>query len=568
MGARSIIYLDCRPAGKPLDTHASGIETVRLHGVDAGNGPMWQCAPPSSGPGPTAMSSTPALPAVEVRHTLRQIPLSVAGATGFVGSLCVLMGVVQARSPFVSKLPDAWFFGSGHRTGTSQNATFLGIMLVYVGVALMIGSWYEIVRTLRRTPMTDLGPVVAIMIAWATPVMVMPPLFSRDVYSYAAQGELVARGLNPYAHSVGVLGPSRFLSLVDPQWRHGTVPYGPAWERLSGAIVQATNHNILGALVGFRAVALVGVGLIAWGVPVLARSVGRDPAVACALAVLNPLVLLVLLGGAHNDALMLGLLVAGCAFARRNHIFVGLLMCSLAAEVKIPALIGALFIGWWWSDEAANWRQRLPRVAGAIFIAVAMMATIGFFSGLGWRWIDGLNSSVAVVSWVDPVTAVGLSLSHLSSAVGFGAHQQAYVESARAVGLGLAAVASVGLILRSGRMDSVRVLGWSLLAFVVLGPVIWPWYETWGFVFLAVVAEAWTLRVLLALSAVACFADVPSVHSYETSNPLLAITCWSVVLGLIVAYAAVRLLPALLPLAKQTRQEVTTCAGDPTSGRR
>ena len=141
------------------------------------------------------MSSTPALPAVEVRPTLRQIPLSVVGATGFVGSLCVLMGVVQARSPFVSKLPDAWFFGIGHGTGTSQNATFLGIMLVYVGVALMIGSWYEIVRTLRRTPMTDLGSVVAVMIAWATPVMLMPPLFSRDVYSYAAQGEMVARGL-------------------------------------------------------------------------------------------------------------------------------------------------------------------------------------------------------------------------------------------------------------------------------------------------------------------------------------------------------------------------------------
>ena len=41
---------------------------------------------------------------------------------------------------------------------------------------------------------------------------------------------------------------------------------------------------------------------------------------AFGLAVLNPAVLLVLLGGAHNDALMLGLLVAGCALARRHHV--------------------------------------------------------------------------------------------------------------------------------------------------------------------------------------------------------------------------------------------------------
>ncbi len=393
--------------------------------------------------------------------------------------------------------------------------------------------------------MTHIGPVVAIGVAWAMPVMIMPPLFSRDIYSYASQGEMVARGFNPYAHGVSVLGQNRFLSLVDPQWRHGAVPYGPAWERLSGGIVQVTNHNILGALVGFRVVALVGVGLIAWGVPVLARSVGRDPTVAFALAVLNPLVLLVLLGGAHNDALMLGLLVAGCAFARRNHVLIGLLMCSLAAEVKIPALIGVLFIGWWWSDEAPSWRYRLPRVAGAVLIAMAMMATIGLLSGLGWRWIDGLNSSGTVVSWVDPVTAAGLSLSHISNALGFGTHQAAYIESTRAAGLGLAAVISVGLVLRSSRMETVQALGWSLLAFVVLGPVIWPWYETWGFVFLAVVAEAWTLRMLLAFSAVACFADVPSVHTYDTSNPLIAMVCWCILLGSIVAYAAIRLVPSL-----------------------
>ena len=73
---------------------------------------------------------------------------------------------------------------------------------------------------------------------------------------------------------------------------------------------------------------------------------------------LNPLVLLVLLGGAHNDALMLGLLVAGCAAARRNHILIGLVLCALAAEVKVPALIGAVFIGWWWSEGSAAWRQR------------------------------------------------------------------------------------------------------------------------------------------------------------------------------------------------------------------
>jgi hypothetical protein len=79
---------------------------------------------------------------------------------------------------------------------------------------------------------------------------------------------------------------------------------------------------------------------------------------------------------------------------------------------------------------------------------------------------------------------------------------------------------------------------------VVLGPVVWPWYETWGFVFLAVIAEAWTLRLLLALSAVACFADLPSIRFFETTNPPLAIVCWTLLVGMTIAYVLLRLAPS------------------------
>lgn len=480
-----------------------------------------------------------------MHHTLRQIPLTAAGTTGTLGSLCVLIGVSQSGSPFTSKLPNAWFFGLGSGSSNgSHDGTFIGIIVLYLGVVLLIGSWCEVVRTLRRNPATSVRTVLAIIVAWAAPVLVMPPLFSRDVYSYAAQGELISRGLNPYVHGPTALGSNPYLRLVDPIWKSARAPYGPAWERLSGGIVHLARHDVVATIVGFRLVALAGVALIAWGVPALARSVGRDPAAALGLAVLNPLVLLVLLGGAHNDALMLGLLVAGCAAARRNHILIGLVLCALAAEVKVPALIGALFIGWWWSEGASSWRQRAPRVGGSILFAVGLMAGIGLVSGLGWRWLSGLSDPGVVVSWVDPVAAVGLALSHAFEALGFGSHSAAYVQSARAVGLALAAATSVGLVLKS-RVGVMQALGWSLLAFVVLGPVVWPWYETWGFVFLAVIAERWTLRLLLALSAIGCFADLPSTHYFDTTTPALAIACWTLLASLIIAYGVLRLAPSI-----------------------
>jgi hypothetical protein len=476
---------------------------------------------------------------------LHQVPLWVAGTTGCVGSAFVLIGVAQSGSPFTSKLHDAWFFGLGHGASSAgHNSTFLGVATVYLGVLLMFGSWCEVIRTLRRRQRTPVKEVLAIIFAWAVPVIVMPPLFSRDVYSYAAQGEMVSRGINPYAHGPTALGPSPYLTLVDPIWRHAHAPYGPAWERLAGWIVQLARHDVIATIVGFRIVALLGIALIAWGILGLARSVDRDPATALALAVLNPLVLLVLLGGAHNDALMLGLLVAGCAAARRGHVLVGLTLCALAAEVKVPALIGALFIGWWWSDEAASWRTRVTKIIEAILAVAALVAIIGLLCGLGWRWLGGLSDPGVVVSWADPMTAVGLALGHAAGALGLGHHVSTFIRFARALGLVLAACLSVGLMLRY-RTDTVRALGWSLLAFVILGPIVWPWYETWGFVFLAVIAESWTLSLLLALSAVACFADLPGIRYYQSTDPALAVICWALLVSAVIAYGVLRLLPSI-----------------------
>jgi hypothetical protein len=509
------------------------------------------CPAQVSGAEGSAAARVVIVPATEARfgfrdRTLVPFPLIRAGVAGCIGSLGILAGITEGNSPFVEKLPGAWFFGISVSSGLAvTGGTFWGVMLVYAGVALMVGSWFEIVRTLRRQPSTPLGAVAAIAAVWALPILFTPPLFSRDVYSYAAQGEMVARGINPYVHGPSALGSGRFASLVDPLWLRASAPYGPAWERLSEGVVRLAHHDVLATIVGFRLVALVGVCLIAVGIPTLARALGSDPAVALAVGVLNPLVLLVLLGGAHNDALMLGLLVVSCALAQRNHVMVALALCALAAEVKIPALIGAIFIGWWWSGADATVRRRVPRVIIAVTTAVGLTAAIGAVCGLGWRWLSDLSDPAVVVSWLDPATAVGLILGPTASLFGYPHHTPMFVNVSRAAGLGLAATISVVLVLRARRIRPLQGLGWSLLVFVVLGPVIWPWYETWGFVFLAVVAEGWTLRIVLALSAVACFADVPAARFLAPPDPVVGAICWVILVGVAVAYAALRLVPSL-----------------------
>jgi hypothetical protein len=467
------------------------------------------------------------------------VRLFLLGAVGTAGSCCVLLGVLRPGSPFVAQGASSWFWTSPAIPAGNQETAgqFLGIMLVYVGLALLLGAWFETIRA-TRTARIPLRHLLLVLVAWAAPILFAPPLFSRDVYSYAAQGQMVSKGLNPYLHGPSVLGRGPFLTLVDPLWRHATAPYGPAWERLSGWVVQLSGHRVVWAALGFRLAALIGLALVAWGVPALARAAGRDSTVAFAVAVLNPLVLLVLLGGAHNDALMLGLLVLGCVLAARHHPLAGLACCALAAEVKAPALLAALFIGWAWWAEGQSLRQRLAKAIVAVCLTLALMAAIGAAVDLSWRWVGALLGAGTVVSWLDPVTAVGLALANLAHALGYHGSPNPFVRGSRFIGLAVAAATTIRMLVRPPRPEPVRALGWSIFAFVLLGPVIWPWYYAWAFVFLAVVAEGWTLRIVVALTTIACFATMPTPRLLTSAPTLDLVIGWLALGAAVIAYVA------------------------------
>ncbi len=513
-------------------------------------------------PGSISASRQRLSPAIACDDGLR---LLLLGAVGAVGSCCVLLGVLRPGSPFVVQDASSWFWTSpavpaGHPESSGQ---FLGIMLVYLGIAVLLGAWLETIRTTRTGSRVELRQLLLVLLAWAAPILLAPPLFSRDVYSYAAQGQMVSKGLDPYLHGPSVLGGGRFVTLVDPLWRHATAPYGPAWERLSGWVVQLSGHRVLWAVVGFRVVAVIGLALLAWGVPALARAVGRSATIAFTVAVLNPLVLLVLLGGAHNDALMLGLLVLGCALAARRHVLAGLACCALAAEVKAPALIAVIFIGWAWWGAGLGLRQRLAKTLLAVCFTVALMAAIGAAAELSWRWVGALFGAGTVVSWLDPVTAVGLALAHITHALGYHGGSGAFVDSSRIIGLGIAVVISVRLLTRPRGLEPVRALGLSIFAFVLLGPVIWPWYYAWAFAFLAVVAEGWTLYLVAALSGVACFADMPTPRLLISAPTSDVVVGWVALSVLVLAYVAGRRRRGRDRSSEQEEERVASSASRP-----
>jgi hypothetical protein len=446
------------------------------------------------------------------------------GACGFAGAMLVLAGAAQPASPFASKLPGSWWFGlSAPSAGVSAGTQgqWLGVALVYAGMVALLAAWYGVVTVCRCGGLVPLRLLAGIGVAWALPIMVGPPLMSRDVYAYAAQGALAARGGNPYRTSVARLAGSPYLHLVDPLWRHATSPYGPLFLELARAAAAGGGRHALVTVLGVRLVAVTGMVLLAVAVPSIASSYGRSPATAFALAVLNPLLLLTLVGGAHNDALMLGLLAAGIALARTGRAVPAVVLCALAATVKVPAFAGVIFIGWSWPGSAAGWRRRIGPVAGAVAGGAVVVAAVSLASGWGWRWLTAADPG-KVVSWLDPATAAGLLAAKLTAAAGLGAHTAAAVAAARVVALTAAVAVGLVLLWRTDRIDLPAALGWTLLAVAVLGPVVWPWYETWGLALVAVTARTAARRAVFVISAVGCFATIPSHVSGPSAALMVA----------------------------------------------
>ena len=117
-------------------------------------------------------------------------------------------------------------------------------------------------------------------------------------------------------------------------------------------------NGYLAALL-FRLVALVGVALLAVYVPRLARMHGIDADRALWLGVLNPVVLMHFVSGAHNDALLVGLIVAGLAFASAQRCVWGAVLISLAVAIKPVAIIALPFTGLLWAGVGADWARRI-----------------------------------------------------------------------------------------------------------------------------------------------------------------------------------------------------------------
>jgi alpha-1,6-mannosyltransferase len=428
---------------------------------------------------------------------------------GFVAILAICIGASLPSSPFKLEMPGAWFFGVPKTTGASHWGVYFVLAAVYGGLILLLRVWWGMTRLYTRCPGVEMRRLKWVFALWSAPMLIIAPIFSRDVYSYAAQGEMVSHHMNPYLYGPFEMGNNSFTAPVDPLWGNAPAPYGPLFLQIDGFFAKVTFHNELATIVLLRLLAFAGVLLIAFCVPRLAGLYHRDKAEIFTLAVLNPVTILHLVGGAHNDALMLGLLLAGITAAKEKRPIVGILLCSLAAAIKAPAALGLFYVGWTWLGTGVPVRDRIRPVVTAGLIGVGVLGFFSYVSGLGWGWIGNLGTPGVVRSWMAPTTSLALVVNWIGHFVGLGLHLGGVLSVTRFLGLLTALIVGIWLLFNSDRVGTLKAVGLTMLLFVILGPVDQPWYLSWGLILLAPVALGRLRSLIIGISMVTAFIELP-----------------------------------------------------------
>jgi alpha-1,6-mannosyltransferase len=449
---------------------------------------------------------------------------------GCLGAALITIGGLGAGStkqhdPLLESLHLSWMrYGHG---------LVLSSVLLWVGVALMLIAWLWLGRRVLARDASEYT-MVATTGFWLAPLLLSVPVFSRDTYSYLAQGALLRDGLDPYA--VGPIeNPNPLLDNVSPIWTITTAPYGPAFIMIARLVTTLVGNHVIAGTMLLRLCMLPGLALLIWATPRLARHLSADVPIALWICVLNPLVIIHLMGGVHNEMLMVGLMTAGIALTFERHHVAGITLVAVAVAVKATAGIALPFLVWVWMRHLRERRgyRPLPAFAAAggasVLIFVAVFAVLSGAAGVGLGWLTALAGSVKIINWLTIPTAAA-NLIHAVGGLFFPVNFYAVLQVTRLIGIVVIAV-SLPLLWWRYRQNDRAVLtgiGWAMVVVVLFVPGALPWYYSWP---LAVVAPLAQSRP--AVAAIAAFSTWIMVifkpdgaHGmYSWIHVLIATTC-------------------------------------------
>jgi hypothetical protein len=335
----------------------------------------------------------------------------------------------------------------------------------------------------------QLGPRVVwgLILAFVAGFAIAPVLLSHDVYSYVDYARLgIRHGLDPYVHPPLAAPADPAYSQVT--WTEATSAYGPAFTLATYPLAWLPVGVAVAVLKAVAALSVLGIAGIVARIATL-RAI--DPLRAAAFVALNPLVLVHVVGGAHNDALtmLLAMLAVATILSSRELAGGSALVAAIATKLSAAFLVPFALLG-----------TQKPRRLLAGALAAALVATALACLAFDWDWLHGFGLA-------------GENQSRTS-------HMSIPITVARLTGLGpdgvrlAAALFFAGLVLyllvwtwRGG--DWVRAAAWAGFGLLLATAWLLPWYLLWPLPLVAVSRDRSLQLLTLCLTAYQLGARIP-----------------------------------------------------------
>jgi hypothetical protein len=338
------------------------------------------------------------------------------------------------------------------------------------------------------------APALGRRAVWATVAVLVlafaavPPLLSHDVHSYVDYARLaVLHGLNPYVHPPSAApGDPAYAEVT---WTASTSAYGPLFTLATYPLAWLPVGAAVAVLKALAAASLLALAAL---VARLAAVRGAQPLRAAAFVALNPLALVHVVGGAHNDGIAMLLGMAGVAAVLHAREAGAGAAFVAALAVKAPAAIAAPFalLG----PERGRRRFLLGGALALVAVGLASQAAFG-------------------LHWLDALGLAGESQDRTS-------HMSVPVTAARLTGLDPGPVRIAALLFYAGLLalllartwrggDWIRAAAWASLGLLLASAWLLPWYLIWSLPLAALSRDRPLQLLVLALTAYQLGARIP-----------------------------------------------------------
>jgi alpha-1,6-mannosyltransferase len=396
----------------------------------------------------------------------------------------IVLDGVLGHPPLIPKSPAiaGWLRGIGERlTFRVFLIAILAFTGAYAGVLMLAG------RVSKRAAIILIGALHAIVLAG-------PILLSTDVFSYIAYARMgVEHGINPYLHGPIAIAHDPVYYYVGQDWKHVATAYGPLYTLLSYPLAPL---GLKGALWGMKLEALLasaGTLALTWRCASVRE---LNPVVAILAVGANPLYVIYGLGGAHNDLIMLLLMMAAVSFtfAGRDAAAAASVAAGALVKVTVAALLPFMILA----------RRSRAQILGAT-AALALGGLLGYvaFGVHGIDVVAALNRDAAFVS----TDSFPTEIAHLFGKPGVFPVDHELLK-------GALVLIVLYLLWRTWHgYDWVAASGWTLLAISVTSTWLLAWYILWPLPLAVIVRDR---RLLLATLA------VQALFIAHQTTPLLA----------------------------------------------